>query len=123
MKSATKKKNNAAMLRIEGEMTIYRSAELKEALLAPLASANALEVDLSGVTEIDTAGVQLLMLAKIVALARDSALRLVAHSPAVLDVLELLSLTGYFGDQIVLSSRAGASAGSANASGRSAHGT
>jgi anti-sigma B factor antagonist len=125
MKSATKKKNDTAVLRIEGEMSIYRATELKEALLAPLASASALEVDLSGVTEIDTAGLQLLMLAKIVALARGCELRLLAHSPAVLDVLELLSLTGYFGDQIVMPSRAaaGSSAGSSNTSGRAAHGT
>jgi anti-sigma B factor antagonist len=48
-------------LRIEGELTIFRAMELKPALLPvpPLT-----EIDLSGVTEIDTAGVQLLMLAK-----------------------------------------------------------
>jgi anti-anti-sigma regulatory factor len=54
------------ILRIEGELTIFRAMELKPVLLAvPPVD----EVDLSGVTDLDTAGVQLLMLAKKTALA------------------------------------------------------
>lgn len=52
------------LLFIEGELTIYRAAELKDALLAAVNHSPVLEVDLAGVTDIDTAGVQLLMLAK-----------------------------------------------------------
>jgi len=85
------------VLRIEGELTIFRAAELKPLLLAdPLP----LVIDLSGVTDIDTAGVQLLMLAKNTALAQQRELRLVAHSPAVMDVFELLNLAEYFGDPL-----------------------
>ncbi|NMM29385.1 MAG: STAS domain-containing protein [Glaciimonas sp.] len=93
-------------LRIQGELTIYRAAELKQALLAALAEPSSLEVDLSCVTEIDTAGVQLLMLAKKTAQERQRELRLVAHSPAVIDVFELLNLAAYFGDPLVIASRA-----------------
>lgn len=121
MTSSTTQKRDAAVLRIEGEMTIYRSAELKDLLLAPLAYDKALDVDLSGVTEIDTAGVQVLMVAKIVALARGCELRLHAHSAALLETLELLNLTGYFGDPIVMASR-GAAGSSSSSSARSAHG-
>ena len=82
-----------AVLRIEGELTIFRAAELKPLLLAdPLP----LEIDLSGVTDIDTAGVQLLILAKNTARAQQRELRLVAHSPAVKEVFALLDLAGYF---------------------------
>jgi anti-anti-sigma regulatory factor len=50
------------------------------------------------VTALDSAGVQILMLAERAAEARHSELRLVAHSPAVLDVMELLNLGAYFGN-------------------------
>ena len=60
------------VLRIEGELTIFRAMELKPVMLAdPLPE----EIDLSGVTELDTAGVQLLMLAKRTALAQQRELR------------------------------------------------
>lgn len=85
------------VLRIEGELTIFRAAELKPLLLAdPLP----LAIDLFGVTDIDTAGVQLLMLAKNTALAQERELRLVAHSLAVMDVFALLNLAEYFGDPL-----------------------
>lgn len=90
-----------AVLRIEGELTIFRAMELKPVILAdPLPE----EIDLSGVTEIDTAGVQLLMLAKRTALAQQCELRLVRHSPAVIEVFELLNVAAYFGDHLVMDS-------------------
>jgi anti-anti-sigma factor len=93
----------AAMLRIDGELSIYRAAELKTALLAPLQQGTTLDVDLSGVTELDTAGVQLLMLAKNTAQQQGGNLRLSGHSAAVVDVFELLGLAGWFGDPLVIS--------------------
>lgn len=89
-------------LRLAGELTIYRAAELKDALLAPLASGVTLEIDLAGVTELDTAGLQLLMLAKKTAQAQGAALRLLGHSAAVVDVFELLGMAGWFGDPLVM---------------------
>jgi anti-sigma B factor antagonist len=92
-----------SVLRIEGELSIYRAEELKQALLG---EPSPTEIDLSGVTEIDTAGVQLLMLAKRSAQAAQRELRLVAHSPAVSDVFELLNLSAYFDDPLVMDARA-----------------
>lgn len=89
-------------LRIEGELTIYRAAELKDTLLAAVAANDTLEIDLSAVEEFDTAGVQLLMLAKRTATATGHTLRLTGHSAPVLDVFELLDLSQHFGDPIVL---------------------
>lgn len=110
MESANAQQQKQAVLCIDGEMTIYRAAELKQAFLVALATHSVLEVDLSGVTEIDTAGVQLLIATKVIGLARDCRLRLVGHSAVVLDVFELLCLSAYFGDQLVMPSRAAASA-------------
>jgi len=111
MTSEIERKDVVPMLRISGELTIYRAAELKQALLAELAeraAPAALEIDLSGVTELDTAGVQLLMLAKKTAQAQRRELRLVAHSPAVAEIFELLNLAAYFGDPLVIASRVSA---------------
>jgi anti-anti-sigma regulatory factor len=90
------------LLKIEGELTIFRAMELKPAMLPtpPLT-----DIDLSGVTDLDTAGLQLLMLAKKTALAEQRELRLVGHSPAVLEVFELLNVAAYFGDHLVMDSR------------------
>jgi len=90
-----------SVLRIEGELTIFRAMELKPILLAdPLPE----EIDLSGVTELDTAGVQLLMLAKRAAVEQQRELRLVGHSPAVMEVFELMNVAAYFGDHLVMDS-------------------
>ncbi|MGB0126061.1 MAG: STAS domain-containing protein [Rhodocyclaceae bacterium] len=92
-------------LEVEEELTIYHAAQLKEALLAGLSQGEALEVDLSQVAEIDSAGVQLLVLLKREAAAAGKRLSLVGHSPAVLSVLDLYNMSGYFGDPLVISSR------------------
>ena len=94
--------NPTNTLRIEGELTIFRAMELKPAMLPepPLT-----DIDLSGVTDLDTAGLQLLMLAKKAAVAEGRELRLLGHSPAVLEVFELLNVAAYFGDHLVMDSR------------------
>jgi len=78
-------------------MTIYRAVELQHALLAELERRELFELDLSKVSEIDSAGVQLLLFARQVARAKNKELRLCGHSPAVLEVFELLNLACYFG--------------------------
>lgn len=80
-------------LRLDGEMTVFRAAELK-ALLA--AQPDALELDLSAVSEFDTAGVQLLLMQRRLAACRGAALRLQAPSAAVRDLLQLYGLEGKF---------------------------
>lgn len=91
-------------MRIEGELSIYRAAELKAEVLAAVKPKAVLEIDLSGVTEIDSAGVQVLMLAKRTAREQGGELRLCAHSPAVVEVFELLDLAAHFGDALLVPS-------------------
>jgi anti-anti-sigma factor len=85
------------MLHIDGEMTIYRALELCTTLKAAFEGGGDLELDLAGVTELDSAGVQLLMSAKRTAQAAQRELRLVGHSPAVLEIFEVLGLAAHFG--------------------------
>lgn len=89
-------------LRIEGELTIYRASGIKEILVAASGSGGCLELDLSAVSEIDTAGIQLLMAAKRRKAQHGGELALTGHSPAVLDAFALYDLAGYFGDPALL---------------------
>jgi len=89
---------------IEGNMTIYEAAADKPVLLRALASAKELDVDLSSLHEMDTAGLQLLILLKREALLAGTAMRLIGHSPASLDVLNTYNMTAYFTDPPVVSS-------------------
>ncbi|HEX2673795.1 MAG TPA: STAS domain-containing protein [Polyangiaceae bacterium] len=82
---------------VDGEFTIYRIAELKQALLGSLERGTLLDLDLSGVTELDSAGVQLLLLAVKTARAQAKLIRLVGISPAVRDVFDLVNLATYLG--------------------------
>ncbi|WP_045224489.1 STAS domain-containing protein [Methyloterricola oryzae] len=93
-----------ARLDIEGEMTIYRAMELKGVLLNALEQNAELEVNLSQVEEIDTSGLQLMVLAKREAAARAKTFRFVEHSQAVVDALELFELSGRLGDPVVIRS-------------------
>lgn len=92
--------------RIEQEMTIYTAAEMKAQLMEMLQKDAEIELDLSQVGELDTAGLQLLILAKRECLARNGNLHLVSHSPAVLDVLNLCNMIQFFGDPVVITSQA-----------------
>jgi anti-anti-sigma factor len=87
----------------DGEMTIYHAAQMKQSILDLLDCPAPGEVNLSRVTELDGAGLQLLIMAKREAAARGHALGFTGHSPAVLEVLDLTNLAGLFGDPVVLS--------------------
>ena len=88
---------------IQDEMTIYSVLKHKNTLEHYLQSAHALHINLEAVTEIDSAGLQLLLWLKQVALDKNISLQLVSHSEAVVEVLELLNLTPFFGDPVVIS--------------------
>lgn len=89
-------------LRLEGELTIYRAGELRQTLVAALAAATALRIDLADVSEIDSAGLQLLIAAKKDAAGRGLALALANHSHAVAAAIELYDLAAFFGDPLLV---------------------
>lgn len=72
------------------DMTIYTAAELKPLLLADVRAVEAPVLDLSNVTELDSAGVQLLYLALREAQACGRTLRLTGCAPAVREILALV---------------------------------
>lgn len=90
------------ILKIEGELTIFRAEELRPAILG---TPPVDEIDLSGVTDLDSAGLQLLLMAKKTALAQQRDVHLTGHSAAVMEVFELLNVAGHFGDHLVMDPR------------------
>lgn len=87
---------------IIGELTIYTAATEKQILQEALDLTEELEINLSQVSEMDSAGLQVLIVLKQEAARCNKKLRYSMHSKAVLDILELSNMTASFGDQIVL---------------------
>ncbi len=87
---------------ISGELTIYTAATEKQHLQDFLDTGDDLEINLSQVSEMDSAGLQVLIVMKQEAARRKKKLRYTMHSKAVLDVLEMCNMTAAFGDQVVL---------------------
>ncbi|MGZ8181895.1 MAG: STAS domain-containing protein [Methylobacter sp.] len=102
MANVNNKNQQSGRIVIEDELTIYTALELKDQLLAGLSASEELELDLSGVGEIDAAGLQLLVMIKQEAAALGKALRISGHSPVVLDLLDLSGLAGFFGDPLLI---------------------
>jgi anti-anti-sigma factor len=94
--------DDVTRISLDGELTIYRAADLKVSVLEALRKTRVLEIDLSGVIELDTAGLQVLMLAKQTATAEQRELRLLQHSPAVVEIIEMLDLVAFFGDAVLI---------------------
>ena len=76
----------------------------KPLLLEALQKHQHVEIDLSEVAEMDTAGMQLLILLKRTANRTGKSVALVTHSPASLDVIDRYNLGSYFGDPVVIPS-------------------
>ena len=80
-----------------GNLTIYEAASLKDRFLNIPAQCTAIEFDLSEVVEIDTAGMQLLLLAQRESQHQGKSFGISACSPAVQDLIELYDLADLFG--------------------------
>ena len=88
-----------AEMALTGELSIYTVAEIKDALAKLLAHADDVEIDLSGISEMDTAGLQLMLIAK---RYPGKAVRFVRHSSVVLRLVDLANLGGALGDPLFI---------------------
>lgn len=91
MSALLRRDEGSGCFHIDGELIVDVAAELFRDLETALAGGAALDLDLSGVTEIDTAGLQLLLMTKAEARSRGVALSLVGCSTPVLQVLDLFN--------------------------------
>jgi len=99
---SSKKRTGQCQITIEGDMSIYSAMEMRGELQKLLDKCDSMEFDLSGVSELDTSGFQLLLQIKKQCNAAGKEVLLSSHSPAVLEVLELYGVEEYFGDPLVL---------------------
>jgi len=80
-------------LRVDGEMTIYRASEVAQTLFAAVrAETGDVSLDMSDVSEFDTAGLQLLLMARRLVEANGHRLDVVQPSECVAEVLTLCNV-------------------------------
>jgi anti-sigma B factor antagonist len=87
------------VLNLIGALTIYQALKAKEAIQEELGKGPVRRVDLAGLEEIDTAGVQVLLWLK--EMGRPQDLRFTQAGPPVLEVLGQLNLGGAFGGSLL----------------------
>lgn len=86
-------------MRVTGPLNIYEAASFKRGLVGIIRDAvsfASVEMDLSEVSELDTTGVQLLVLARREVLSMGKGLRVTAASAAVAAAFEIYNLKGLF---------------------------
>jgi len=94
----TQKRNNSTEIIISGELTIYCAMEVYQQHFQQLKVKEITLLQLGSITEIDTAGVQLLiMLMKIVS-EQNSSYQITSLGEAVTDYSNLFQLNRYFID-------------------------
>lgn len=84
---------HAGPVHIQGEMTIYRAHEVAETLFTAVRAHDGdVSLDLSAVSELDTAGLQLILMARRLAEANGHSLSIVQPSECVREVLTLCNV-------------------------------
>lgn len=95
----TKVESVAGGIRVTGEMTVYTASQIKQPLVDAIADGPAeIQLDLSGVSDFDTAGVQLLLMVHREALVRGRNLQFAAASNIVREVLSMFGALGLLMD-------------------------
>lgn len=94
--------NDKRTIALETDLTIYQVKEVADRLIPHLSPDFDIEIKLAQVHELDSSGVQLLMLMRQQSQQQATKLTLTEHSEAVLEVFEQLDLINWFEDPIVL---------------------
>lgn len=84
----------------EGELTLSKSKEILELVLSILDNPKKNSLDLSGVTEIDSSGFQLLMLLLIEANKKGRKLSFSSLSPIVENLFDLLNIKKFIDQEV-----------------------
>jgi len=93
-----RKKTAIARVKIDSDLNIFTAEALRDRLLKSLGQAATLDLDLSAVGEVDSAGLQVLIATKREATLLNKPLRLVAVSASVTELLNLCGLAAYFSE-------------------------
>lgn len=90
------KEKDSCRIRIDDELTIYTAGIASTTISDALAANHSVAIDLSGVSEIDTAGLQILLVARKEALLRDRKVSFIGHNRIVIECLRLMNLSNFF---------------------------
>lgn len=91
-----------AHVALDGELTVCTVGQIGPRLVAVVFDHETIEIDLGAIEEIDTAGLQLLLMVK---RSAGREVRLVNHAAAVMRLLDLANLGGVLGDPLLISDR------------------
>ena len=93
------REDNSVVANFIDELSIYTANEYRVALIEELSAVTDLTINLAGVTDLDSAGLQLLMALSY--LAPDIDVQFVQHSTVVSETLSLLGLADHFGAPVL----------------------
>jgi anti-anti-sigma factor len=103
MEFEVKKSEDTCLVIHKGDFNIYGVSKFLTELKSLVGSNNKIALDLGQVTEMDTAGLQALVALKKECVKHGKQLKLINHSHAVIKMIDLLGLIGFFGDKIKIS--------------------
>ncbi|TPH19260.1 STAS domain-containing protein [Litorilituus lipolyticus] len=90
------KRNNTTEVTISGELTIYEAQSFFTEHIQPLTIQQQLNLKLAKLTEVDTAGIQVLIMLLNKAQELTASIRIISLSVAIKDYCELFQLHHYF---------------------------
>lgn len=85
---------------LDDELSIYTANDFRDSLAEQLQSITSIAINLSKVTEMDSAGLQLLFAIKNLNAKYD--VEFIEHSTAVTEVLEICGLLGQLNDSVLI---------------------
>jgi len=97
------KKDSPTLIIIQDEMTIYNVLEHKKKLYPYLKNEKSLQIDLSNVSEIDSAGMQLLIFFKYQSQIEKKEITFIEHSESVMEVVNIFSFSSFFDIPVISS--------------------
>ncbi len=101
MQITGRKVRDGCRLTLSGELTIYTAATLKERLVRELGEPGPMEIDLGKVSELDTAGFQVLYGLRRACARIGKDLKISSPSQTVREVFELYNAARHFGDSFL----------------------
>ena len=89
-------KDKTLLLRVTGDMTAYSAQEIKEGVVEKILKADRVELDLSDVEDMDSAGFQLMYAIKKHADSRQMELKLDTYSSVVMTCMKTYNMLAQF---------------------------
>lgn len=102
MNIKVQQKGDVCQLQMEGELNIYHAQAIRLELIEHLAASKEIELNLSGVSEMDSAGFQLLLATKREGSRLSKIVSFVSHSQAALELIDLYNMVAQFGDPLLI---------------------